>query len=152
MEIGPGYVGSGQLQDGTIVLVPAAYRQAILVHEARHSDCTGGLTSRDVDFIKTLTSYQETEAEFKKLECGHLHSICREFNDYYGLAACDDRPWGAYAVGAVYLESVMNAYSGRDRELLRATRADLLTRFPTDTYLEDMKRDIDPDMSSSGVR
>lgn len=69
-------------------------RTTVLIHEARHSDCTGGLTDRDV---LNLTVGQLPENR----SCGHLHTIC-ESGDYEGLAACDGREWGSYAIGWLY--------------------------------------------------
>jgi hypothetical protein len=147
MHLGDGYVKALQLSDGTIMKIPLAYRQATLVHEARHSDCTGGLTQADVTALTGYTSYTQTAQNFK-LECGHLHSICVG-GDYDGVSACDDRDWGAYAVGTVFLESVMSTYSGSELEVLQADYADLLTRFQND--YDQMKTAANPDMTSDGV-
>ncbi len=70
-------------------------RTGTLVHEARHSDCTGGLTKADVARLK------QGELPEKKT-CGHMHVICPATHAMHGLAACDDHVWGAYSVGAMY--------------------------------------------------
>ncbi|MFZ9521320.1 MAG: hypothetical protein ACO3A4_12665 [Silvanigrellaceae bacterium] len=69
-------------------------RTAVLIHEARHSDCTGGLSDRDV---LNLSAGQLPENR----SCGHLHTICQG-GDYDGLPACDGREWGSYAMGWLY--------------------------------------------------
>ena len=69
-------------------------RTAVLIHEARHSDCTGGLSERDV---LNLSAGQLPENR----SCGHLHTICQG-GDYDGLPACDGREWGSYAMGWLY--------------------------------------------------
>lgn len=81
------------------------YRVATLVHEARHSDCPGGLDAEDVRRIRSH-AYPANRA------CGHAHSACPatiplpsggfEPHPYAGALACDAVPWGAYAVQAAF--------------------------------------------------
>ncbi len=77
-------------------------RMSTWVHEARHSDCTGGLSDSQIKKIRETKEIKDTQ----NWTCGHLHSICPKGHDYEGLAACDNSDWGAYAVGAVFGDAV----------------------------------------------
>ncbi len=70
-------------------------RMGVWVHEARHSDCTGGLNSGDYDRLA-----QGLLPASKG--CTHLHEACPKGTIYGGILACDLHPWGAYFVGATY--------------------------------------------------
>jgi hypothetical protein len=75
-----------------------------LVHEARHSDCTGGVTSRDLESLRTGVIPEN-------MHCGHFHVTCPAGHPYAGEFACDASPWGAYAVGAIHSIAVAQACS-----------------------------------------
>lgn len=87
-------------------------RTTVLIHEARHSDCTGGLSERDA---LNLAAGQLPENR----SCGHLHTIC-ESGDYEGLPACDGREWGSYAIGWLYANEFKNNCSNCN-EAMRQT-------------------------------
>jgi hypothetical protein len=70
-------------------------RMGILVHEARHSDCTGGLAQSDLNRLAT-------GARPESKSCGHSHVPCGPGHEFAGLYACENQPWGAYFTGAVY--------------------------------------------------
>lgn len=72
---------------------------ATLVHEARHSDCSGGMKPQTLQAISTGQS-PESHA------CGHLHGICPEGHPLAGILACDVEAWGAYAIEAIYSVNV----------------------------------------------
>ncbi len=81
-------------------------RQSILLHEARHSDCTGGLPKSNIVKIKEALRQKDNEAANALFgRCGHAHVICPS-GIYSGMAACDSESWGAYAVGAVYARAM----------------------------------------------
>jgi hypothetical protein len=152
MMIGPGYKAEETDYYGDSIRLPIAYRQTVLVHEARHSDCTGGLTAQDVTLMKTLTSYGDTLERFNKMSCGHLHDIC-QYGDYKDIPACDRKPWGAYAVGLVYSEALADSYEGLDYEIMQLSIGDLRSRFEDfdiDQLLDG--RLGEPDMTTQGVR
>lgn len=65
-----------------------------LLHEARHSDCTGGVSAEEMAALRN----NEIPAS---MTCGHFHVRCPS-GPYAGELACDARPWGAYAVGAIH--------------------------------------------------
>jgi hypothetical protein len=127
-------------------MLSSVHRQATLVHEARHSDCTGGITKADVEQIR-LGKLPENRS------CGHLHDICPAGHQYAGHAACDVLPWGAYAVEAVFALGIAKACtncSELDKQLALTTAIDSFSRVAP---LEDMVsgRLGPPNMSSSGV-
>jgi hypothetical protein len=90
IRLGEGYTN----YDGEGTPMNTVARSTVLIHEARHSDCTGGLSQKDVQNL-VLDKLPENRS------CGHLHTIC-ESGDYEGLAACDGREWGSYAIGWLY--------------------------------------------------
>jgi hypothetical protein len=117
---------------------------AILIHEARHSDCTGGLDARALEALKSGDLSQPGA-------CGHRHSICKT-GDYIGLPACDDHPWGAYAIQAVWLNAVANQCRNcrrSDEIMARALLLDASSRISR--YSALIRGQMGPpDMSSEG--
>jgi hypothetical protein len=106
--LGDGYSDTIAIKDGqgnsNTVSLPAFYRQSILLHEARHSDCTGGLSDFQLSRISQETSAAEFSANDDAGTCGHLHIMCPS-GDYQGLYACDDEIYGAYGVQDVFLDA-----------------------------------------------
>jgi len=151
MEIGPGYMLTEHTKSGRAFTIPAAYRQAILLHEARHSDCTGGISNADLAILRNTTSMKSMQANYKNKKCGHMHSICSG-GDYAGLPGCDDIPWGAYAVQLVYLKAAYGSTSGLDNLIMRAGIIDTASRLQFDADDMFAGKFGDPDMSSSGLR
>lgn len=94
IEINSSRVGIVQLGPA-ILRVPQVVQAGILLHEARHSDCTGGLWQSDVNRLIR----GEDPGNFS---CGHLHVRCPPGHDFEGLFACDVDPWGAYSVNLLY--------------------------------------------------
>jgi hypothetical protein len=122
-------------------------RIGVLIHEARHSDCTGGLSEAD------LTRIHDDELPSNHA-CGHIHVDCPPGHDYAGYPACDDHPWGAYSVEAVFLATLAKMCvncSERDLQMAYAMSADALSRI---LVLDDMLAGKlgPPDMSSTEVR
>lgn len=99
-------------------------RISTLVHEARHSDCTGGVSKQDLDLLKA------GKDPIRK-DCGHLHADCPAGHPYAGYPACDDHPWGAYAVEADYMAAVakycLNC-SAQDKKIATVVFADAASR------------------------
>ncbi len=120
-------------------------RTSILVHEARHSDCTGGLADRD---FLNLASGQLPENR----SCGHLHTICAT-GDYEGLPACDGKLWGAYALGWLFAnELVENCENCTEamRQTAMAVAMDSLARIPPELAKAMRSGTLPPpDMSST---
>ncbi len=117
------------------------------VHEARHSDCTGGLSFAD------LRRVRENELP-RSLSCGHLHVACPPGHPYEGLFACDEHAWGSYAVQAIFYATVARGCAGcseRERQIALVAGADAASRvLVLDAMLDG---DFgDPDMSSSGLQ
>ncbi len=124
---------------------PAAYRQGVLIHEARHSDCTGGIRPSDIALLKRYTSYLQVSEEFPRKECGHLHSLCPRGHDLAALPACDVAPWGSYEVEHYFIQAAYyNSKNFQEQQILKAVAADTWDRI--------LKPSTgDPDMGSSGL-
>lgn len=149
--LGPGYSESMSLRDGETVSLPPEYRQSTLIHEARHSDCVGGLSQKQIHSIRQARDIHEFEKVFNERDCGHLHSICPKGHDFEGIAACDKHPWGAYAVGAIYSDAMAQVSFGMDKALLEADALDSYSRLLFERNALLKRRLGNPDMSSKGV-
>ena len=153
MLVGEGYQKEQKAQNGTVVELPPEYRQAILLHEARHSDCTGGLRPSDLDVGRAATSAQDFDTKFKARSCGHMHVICKS-GTYKGLYACDAQAWEAYSIGGIFaLAMFHNQTDTQKRQIMKMTAVDSLSR------LQGVSPDAmlggqlgTPDMSSSGMQ
>lgn len=103
------------------------YRISTLIHEARHSDCTGGP---------------------RRGSCGHLHTACPWDED---RRQCDNKPWGAYSMEMIYLDAVINSCENCSRTMRQQARR--LRRHKSHFLL--LEKDLFsgaygyPDMSSS---
>jgi hypothetical protein len=75
-------------------------RISFLIHEARHSDCTGGLSSQDLEKV------MRGQPIANRL-CGYEHILCPTGHKYAGVGACEDIPWGSYAVETSFLAAVL---------------------------------------------
>ncbi len=150
MLIGPGYRYTLNVRGQTVVL-PSAYREGILLHEARHSDCTGGITQDDLSVLRSSRSMRETDRRFQAKACGHLHTYCPLGHEYEGLLACDDHPWGPYAVQYIFVRALASSYSGVDRAVMDANAADLLSRLRFNTADMLNGRLGEPDMTNGGL-
>ena len=119
-------------------------RSGILVHEARHSDCTGGIWKSDIERLK---SNQLPENKM----CGHLHVMCPEGHTMAGLPACDAQPWGAYSIAGIYYGRVakkcMNC-SEREKQIAQIHALEQFSRVMPIKEMLDGKT-AQPDMSSS---
>jgi len=145
--LGEGY--TDKLSDGHKHWVdqPAFVRQGILLHEARHSDCTGGVSEADLKIARAATSAQEFAKKSTMTACGHLHTFCpADMKPYENMPACDSEAWGAYSVEGMFLTAMsMGDLSEVDKNVAMATAIDRLSRV-------QVKITGDPDMSSSGYR
>lgn len=129
-------------------------RIATLVHEARHSDCTGGIPANFIDAAKTAVSHEDLLATMgiEQMQCGHLHVECPSTSSLAGIAACDADVWGAYGVGSVFTMANLKNYPEGDsrRAFVESILADSLSRLPDDAINSIMT--TSPNMShSSGV-
>jgi hypothetical protein len=125
----------------------ALARTAVLVHEARHSDCTGGLKERDV---LNLTIGQPPENR----SCGHLHTICTA-GDYANLPACDGREWGAYAMGWLYANEFAKSCENCTEAMLQTAAVvaiDSLQRIEKSTQIAMRQGTLPPPDLSSDPR
>lgn len=128
MLVGPGYLSRVEVR-GKRYSIPAAYRQGILVHEARHSDCSVSTSKDDFSVARAASNYNEFLRAFKKIECGHAHAICPSGHDFAGLPACDRQPWGPYSIEAIFLAArVRDATSEIDQRILESEATSALSR------------------------
>lgn len=145
IQLGNGYT----LQDertGKYAFSPIV-RISTFVHEARHSDCTGGVSPPDLSCIRN-------GALPRNLECGHLHVTCPAGHPYAGITACDDSPWGAYSIQAVFdatLEKYCANCSLTERLEARAVALDAIERVLIAQPMLDGQYG-DPDMRSEGLK
>lgn len=140
IQLGEGYLWE---KYGDVTIQPV-YRISTLIHEARHSDCTGGLRLDDLYRLRL-------GMDPKSKGCGHMHVECPAGHDLEGALACDAHAWGAYSVEAVFAKEVFSRCkncSEAERQMALAVAADSFSRV---TVLTDMitGRLGDPDMSSS---
>ena len=77
-----------------------ASRAMTIVHEARHSDCTGGTWRSDI------VRWQDGQLPLNA-KCAHLHELCPPGNPYRGTQSCDFEPWGAYIIQAFYAAAII---------------------------------------------
>ncbi|MFL5814113.1 MAG: hypothetical protein ACJ763_11095 [Bdellovibrionia bacterium] len=140
IQLGEGYT----LKDASPTLTSPILRIATLIHEARHSDCTGGMNSSD---LEKLLMGDDPD----KSTCGHLHVRCPEGHKYDGAYACDDEAWGAYSVEATYLTGIIKDCpncTAEEKTIATTLFADCMDRvIPAKDMLAGKLGD--PDMSSS---
>jgi hypothetical protein len=146
--LGPGYTDVVQGDDGHFYRLPMEFRLSLLVHEARHSDCTGGMNQAQINTVKAFTNSTQYIEYFQNGTCGHMHTICPPSHEFHGLAACDLQAWGAYAIQAEYLRglSLSSRYSVGYQNFLRNMAIDAESR-----YVGPKRAPTYPDMSSEGV-
>lgn len=153
MLFGSAYTDPAIGPDGSKIPLPVAYRHGILIHEARHSDCSGGITEADLDWTRKANSYAEFFEGSDAQKCGHMHSLCLS-GTYRGLAACDRGTWGAYGIQTVFLEAaLLNAQKGTtDWQIINAVMMDTKSRLEYNYYDMIDSRTDNPDLTSSGLR
>jgi hypothetical protein len=117
---------------GRSVAIPRDYRLAIVAHEARHSDCTGGFPASYIQKARTASSFESflTSIGTEQLQCGHLHVVCPRGHDFAGHAACDKENWGAYSVGGFYAAGTfaLYPYGSMEREIMEFDVIDSFSR------------------------
>lgn len=136
----------GVMQVGAIYARLDPIEQVItLVHEARHSDCTGGARASDLERL-------ENGQQPLYKPCGHAHEICPDGHPLAGLFACDAHPWGAYIIDAIYAVAVLETCSScseTQKQVAESMALDALSRplYSIQDLLDG--RFGPPDMSSS---
>jgi hypothetical protein len=142
IQLGLGYI----LKSSGSVASSQIQRISTLIHEARHSDCTGGINASDLELL-----WADEDPE--KSNCGHLHVRCPEGHAYDGAYACDGEAWGAHSISAIYLAGIVKHCqncTAEEKSLAATIYADSLGRvIPRDDMLAGKLGD--PDMSSSTV-
>lgn len=74
----------------------------VLVHEARHSDCS----LKDNSFEHFSKFKQTSHLDFYPKECGHLHQHCSWIPGLESIAACDSAAFGPYFVSFIGLRAL----------------------------------------------
>ncbi len=127
------------------VTAPPPIQVGVLLHEGRHSDCTGGIWKSDI--LRT----REGEDPLG-VSCGHLHARCPVGHEYAGLYACDEEAWGAYSVNFIYWAAVARTCTDcpeEERVLTEAAALDAATRILVDVPAMVRGDFGAPDMTSS---
>ena len=157
VSVGPAYAMSANNTP-----TPTIISQSMLVHEARHSDCSGGISHRDLLMMKSSQNYLEFSQNSQSKKCGYLHDLCPSTHALAGQAACDTMPWGAYTAGIIFLEGAL--FRTDPYHFGKAVKSNLEWQL-AQTYLLEFKTRLlfnyrhmiegrlgDPDLSSSGLR
>lgn len=150
VEIRSTRAGVIQLGEGYVDGLPGSLRINALVHEARHSDCTGGLSAAEKETIRGMARNPGGALPL----CAHPHVLCPEGHPYAGRYACDDHPWGAYSVDAVFAAAMALACDQCTSEAKATGEAvfvDSAIRYPDFQAMVRGERG-DPDMSHTEVR
>jgi hypothetical protein len=124
--------------------ITSALRTSTLVHEARHSDCTGGMDSDDVGRIRAGGMPASTECFYRHVDCPKGHPMA-------GLEACDEIAWGAYTMGALFSAALAKNCTNCSEEEKQQALMVTMDGFSRVLVLEAMMKGQlgDPDMSSS---
>jgi hypothetical protein len=148
MLFGAGYVPTETTSSGKTINVPVVYRQSILIHEARHSDCTGGLPESEIEIMRSAQSEEDFLKQIPLPHCGHTHITCAS-GTYQGIAACDAERYGAYKIGAEYEESQIDSASDEiTKKFLQMTAIDFESRFVDTGFTAP--DELEPNMTSAG--
>ncbi|MCC6278493.1 MAG: hypothetical protein IT289_11320 [Oligoflexia bacterium] len=101
MGFGKGY-RKFEMIGGQVYVIPPEIRVSILVHEARHSDCSTPYSIEDIQKARKAESARQFIEELERTDCGYVHTFCPKGHAYEGIPACDKEPWGAYMIGTIY--------------------------------------------------
>ena len=119
-----------------------------LVHEGRHSDCTGGLHRSDITRLRLGLLPA-------KSVCGNFHIVCPQGHPMAGLPACEAHPYGAYFVQSVFDISLAGNCancSEEEKQLALVSGYDGLNRVAPRVLTGILAGAFGPpDMSSQGV-
>ena len=135
----------GVMQFGDIFTTSDTALQAItLVHEARHSDCTGGALASDVERFRSGLIPENKS-------CAHLHTFCPPGHPLEGIVACDAHPWGAYVIDAIYSLAISENCTSCTETQKQAAEINFFDVVNRPLFLEDLLNGEfgPPDMSSS---
>jgi hypothetical protein len=146
MMFGPSYTDMVYDSQGDSHPFPPEYRQNVLLHEARHSDCTGGISREQISTVRAARSMSRLP-----IACGHTHINCPS-GPLKGLPACDAERFGAYTVGATYIAATIDGQTDEiSRKILQMTLIDLQSRFIESSSNPSLPDEQEPNMTSEGV-
>jgi len=118
-------------------------RATMLIHEARHSDCTGGLKESVI---------AQLPDSLNSTLCGHLHSPCPPGHLLAGLNVCDDHAWGANSIAGTYATALYLNCTNCDEQTRQQALVEASDAFDRVLPLEDLQKGhLPPDMSSTDV-
>lgn len=152
--LGPAYVEAERNRKGESFQIPVSIRHSILLHEARHSDCTGGIDEDQLEKLRSAKSAAEVEESI--MACGHRHTKCKS-GEFEGLPACDGEYFGAYSVSAIFLlaECYAMKKNSTDRIEFENMKMQVIDQFSRLDLVQDAeaflsgKLNVVPDMTSS---
>lgn len=132
MLIGPGYNPtrfSGSGDEATLDVYGPLFRQGILLHEARHSDCTGGFLQWDVELARRGITAHTFATKRRGPSCNHTHVPCPD-GPYADIFACDGHAWGAYALQLLFIDALLGTptLARADVYFLEGIRIDIRSR------------------------
>lgn len=142
-----------------------ASQLSILVHEARHSDCTGGLRRATLQSVRNLDPDQQL-TEMQGDSCGHFHVACPVGHDIAGMINCDGQTWGSHTIQYVFARELskncVGCTAGEVEQVGKLAResAERILDVPKEVRgdLEKLDEHLSsvaagkPDMESAGVR
>jgi hypothetical protein len=154
VQLSAQYTDVHYFEDGTYVRIPAAFRLGVLAHEARHSDCTGGVTEEDLENMRSAVSYEDFLQRSPRFECAHFHSVCVIDPGGPEIPACDEHSWGSYMFSWVYAEAMAADpdKSEHEKQLLNSMAISFkqrLRKFDVDAVMADTHQK--PNMTGQGM-
>lgn len=128
---------------------PLLARLSIIVHEGRHSDCTGGFPADHVMKAQAAQSIDDFIAKINvpQAQCSHMHVKCPAGSQLEGIYACDKSVWNAYGVQAIYLfnAAINSNMNPQEMEQIENHIGSALYRIPVNFKM--LMQTTSPDMS-----
>lgn len=129
-------------------------RLQTLVHEARHSDCTGGMERSRIENLKVGIETNVLDWVFKS-SCGHPHTLCPQGHIMADLPACDNKPWGSYAVELIFASKFAKQCtkcSEAEKQIALAAESESLSRIMLNENGEGPETRIDKNMAVERIK
>ncbi|MBY0314682.1 MAG: hypothetical protein K2Q26_04140 [Bdellovibrionales bacterium] len=134
---------------GKTIPNPLLPRLSIIVHEGRHSDCTGGFSANHVAQAQVAQSIDDFLAKINapQAQCSHMHVQCPKGSQLEGVYACDKSVWNAYGVQAIYLinATINSNMNPEEIEQIETHIGSALYRIPENFKM--LMQTTSPDMS-----
>lgn len=120
------------------------YGLSLLVHEARHSDCEGGLPAADLSRWKNSTDLKELSYSLAKSTCGYSHSMCPAGTLNAGKMNCDTSIKGPYTYQYVFNRALVKACENctfAEKALLQVFALEATSKMPLTPALSTLVND-----------